>query len=399
MTTTDSGATWTAATSITGAATNLSTILSATEMLLHHNGGLWVVFRRGGTNFAYSTNGTDWVVVSTSFGVNINDMITVGDSASRVVVIVTDNGFYRTTNVTTTGFTNVSGNRGDVLFRVGGDSALVALVGSGGNYFHSHNGGSSWTTSNYGSLSLQSVNRWVKTYNGGSSSNIGVIFQRGQNSSTFTAAIRNNSNDIYAWQSWSSIDTGGGGATTSPNGSTGENNTTTANLHIFRPQTFNENDYGVTAVWWKNSTRWHRTDTMNYSWINFADGTLGVNNTFTSPFLGGNNVFEVSQYAVGTSSPFRVVFTDFNQADGFIYRAVGYQGYGVVGGSFQSGYTQQAPDALGDYINNSYSTTYPTNFRIYSSGEDGWGRTSGTMEGLGFGGANQHGAVRLRWWA
>lgn len=394
MTTTNSGATWTAVTSITGSATNLLGVVSEREMLLHHNGTLWLVFSRGGTTYAYSENGTTWVTAS--FAGGINDMAAMGSGSSRTVILVNDSGHFQSTNITNTAFVNMFGARGDVIFRVGGDSNAVTFTGGTSTYRWSNNSGSSWTNSSYSGISLQSVNRWVKSYNQGGTA-LGVMFQRGQNSSSFTAVARSGNNDQYFWQSWDSINTSGGGNTASPNGSNGANTTSTT-VHIWRPQNFDENEPGAMAAWTVSSNMITRTDVMAYSYINTNDGTL-VGTNFNSPHLGGNFIYDVSEYVVGPNSPFRVLFTDSGQSDGFVYRAMGFIGQGISSGNIQSGYTQIPSDATGDFLTNSYGTTNPVDVRYYGGGEDGWGRVSGVMVGLGFGGAGQNGAVRLRWWA
>tara|TARA_R110000782_G_scaffold24891_1_gene64626 strand:- start:280 stop:1986 length:1707 start_codon:yes stop_codon:yes gene_type:complete len=405
----DDGDTWTEVASITNAVTgdpiSFGNVLNPRNMRMDHNkGNAWVLRQEGGSWLAYTLdNGLNWKM--RSLGFTFYDAIIAGDNNSTAAMVSTTGGVQRTTDLAVGSFSIASSDRVDMFFRTTSTNGqyFIGLDGTDSYYTYSSNNGSTWSksTSSISSLRNGNVNRYSKSYSGYRTT--AVVEQRGLNSNYISGYYQNGSNNYFSYQTYYNVDSNNSNVNgTSPSGNYGNNNMGMSAIQCWKPQTLSQNFWGVNFAWFESNDLRQQNPGHNYSYWNISDGGLSVG-SFTSPHIGGQNYYDTSRYLVaelpGTSGSQMMLYSYSGTADGNIYSAKGYEGMGTDYASSQNGQQRYAADAMGVNFQSSYNTTYPAYTIISSSGIDGWGRNSSVLSGLGYGGVNQDGGVRLRWWA
>jgi hypothetical protein len=405
----DEGDTWTEVASITDAVTGnaatMGNVMNPRTMRMDHNrGNAWVLRQEGGSWLAYTLdNGLNWKM--RSLGFTFYDAMIAGDANSTAAMVSTTSGVQRTNDLAVGSFSIASSNRVDMFFRTTNVSGqyFIGLDGSSSYYTYSSNNGSTWTlsTASINSLKGGSVNRYSKSYSNYRTT--GVVEQRGLNSNYISGYYQPGSNNYFSYQTYYNVDYNNTSVNgTSPSGSYGNNNMGQNSIQCWKPQTLSKNYYGVNFAWFEGNDLKQQSPGHNYSYQNTSDGGLSVG-SFTSPHIGGQNYYDVSRYLVaelpGTNSSQMMLYSYSGVADGKIYSAKGYEGMGTDSAHSYSTQRRTAVDATGVGMSANWNTTYPYQISITGSGVDGWGRNDSTLKGLGYGGVNQDGGVRLRWWA
>jgi len=396
MVTSNSGSSWTAVNSITGDATTFASIVHSSNMLMHHNDSYWILFRQDGTYYAASEDqGLNWVVFN--YAATIRDMIMTG--SNHAVLVGPDRHAY-TSNIMAGGFSNTNSTRGDVIIRAG-ENNIYTLGNPNRSYQYSTNGGSTWGTSN-GSFSsfsnASTINRFVKT----SSANAyrtAVISQAGKNSSSVRVSLKYDNNTASIVAGSYNFSSDGNSSSTSSTSNYG--GTWASPVWLMNVQKFDENQYGVFMVTYPETSGQQmvrRNDLANYGagFLNNSDGSLQATNPVLR-WAGNAQVSDISRYIYDGSGSPRKIFADSGVADGFIYSVMSYQGHGSNNSSLYSTQYNSGSDAAGNVMSVNYGSSGISGLRVEGGGIDGWGRTSGQLNGFGYGGAGQNGAVRLRW--
>ena len=391
----NSGATWSAVQGITGDTTTFSSIVSTNRMQLTHDGNHWLLTREDGSYYAVSTDGgLNWVVKN--LGSSYRDMILTGGGSVNYgrAVYVTSSGHYYTSDVLTNNWSLQTSTRGDVLFRFWSTGYVISWRGDSGYPMVSDNYGSTWSQNSNQSWTPSNLTRYRKNYTASSGE---YVINRGDGNQEsfyyFYVAGRPNSNDYVSWARIYVQGTGSWG--TSTTGNYGDNNTSLT-VYCFSPQALSGNaNYGVFFTYEKNGSRIFRTDVTNYNFFNTSDGS----NATTTIHFGNDAIWNASSYVMAFASGKHFAFAGSATNDGKLNKVQSFEGYGTTTSQNGNGYRYTMLDAAGTGYQANWNTTYPSQFHLQSQGLDGWGRTNTTMPGLGFGGANQNGAVRLRWWA
>jgi hypothetical protein len=383
MVTSNSGGSWIPVTSITGDTTNFANIRHDKNMIMHHNGNIWILYSDYGSWYAYSTgNGTEWVTVN--YGSQIRSM--VATSGTQAVLVSSDRHAY-TSNITTTAFSNTNSSRGDVVFTV--SNSTVYSFKANGTYHYSSNSGATFQQSSQ-SFSLRSASSLSPASS--TSRYTAVVNQQSRDSSAIVVTVQDENNNNRYWHSIWYPDTSGGGSVSGPYDSGSSNLISNVSMRIVNVRHFDAQKRGVFPIYQNtangagNMTVRQGNHSSYYMW-NFNDGSLTGTN-FNMNFINGADVGDVSRYVMTDVLGFQSMFADGGSANGFIHRAVGAVGHGVTSQDYNN--NRGGHDALGTYYESS-------TMNGYGSGIDGWGRTSTNLNGLGYGAPLQNGAVRLRW--